>query len=68
MPAKSFSSFDRDVLVLWGDQDQFFPVALGRRLTAAFPKSSMHVIAGAKLFVGIDKPLEVAGAIAAFAS
>jgi pimeloyl-ACP methyl ester carboxylesterase len=64
--AKGFAKFDRDVLILWGDQDIFFPVELGRRLENAFPRATMQVIPRSRLFVGIDQPHVVAKAIADF--
>jgi pimeloyl-ACP methyl ester carboxylesterase len=64
--AKTFASFDRDVLVLWGTDDIFFPVALGRRLADAFPNARLQLVKNAMLFVGIDAPHETATAIAAF--
>jgi pimeloyl-ACP methyl ester carboxylesterase len=64
--AKHFASFTRDVLVLWGADDRFFPVSLGRRLAQAFPAGRFVRIERAKLFVGIDAPHEVAQAIAGF--
>jgi pimeloyl-ACP methyl ester carboxylesterase len=65
--AREFSSFDRDVLVIWGTDDVFFPIALGRRLASAFPKSTFQPVPNAKLFVAIDQPDIVAKAIADFA-
>jgi pimeloyl-ACP methyl ester carboxylesterase len=65
--ARAFSSFDRDVLVIWGTDDVFFPVSLGRRLASAFPKSTFQPVPNAKLFVAIDQPDVVATAIAGFA-
>ncbi len=37
--AKCFASFQREVLVVWGTADRFFPVSLGQRLAAAFPRA-----------------------------
>jgi pimeloyl-ACP methyl ester carboxylesterase len=65
--AKRFASFDRDVLVLWGKDDIFFPVSLGERLARAFPRGRFQPIDDAMLFVGIDAPQVVARAIAGFA-
>jgi pimeloyl-ACP methyl ester carboxylesterase len=64
--AKRFGSFDRDVLVLWGKDDIFFPVSLGERLAKAFPRGRFQTIDDAMLFVGIDAPQVVAPAIAGF--
>jgi len=66
--AKHFAAFQRDVLVLWGTDDRFFPVELGRRLAAAFPNARFQTIEGARLFVSADAPVAVSDAIAAFAS
>jgi pimeloyl-ACP methyl ester carboxylesterase len=63
---KAFASFRRAVLVLWGTDDRFFPVSLGRRLAAAFPQSELQLIENARLFVGLDAPDAVATAIAGF--
>jgi pimeloyl-ACP methyl ester carboxylesterase len=65
--ARTFGSFDRDVLVLWGSDDVFFPLALGRRLAAAFPRATLEVVESAMLFVMVDAPDAVADAIARFA-
>ena len=54
--AKTFASFDRDVLVLWGTDDIFFPVSLGRRVADAFPNATLQLVERAMLFVGIDAP------------
>jgi pimeloyl-ACP methyl ester carboxylesterase len=64
--SKRFRSFERDVLVLWGKDDIFFPVSLGRRLAKAFPRGRFQAIEHAMLFVGIDAPDVVAPAIAGF--
>ncbi|HEY1278696.1 MAG TPA: alpha/beta hydrolase [Acidimicrobiales bacterium] len=56
------------VLLAWGDADTFFPVAHAQRLAATFPKATMTTIAGAKTWVPLDKPDELAAAIAAFAA
>jgi pimeloyl-ACP methyl ester carboxylesterase len=64
--AKTFASFQRDVLIVWGTDDRFFPVSLGRRLAAAFPRAQLKLIENARLFVSIDAPDAVSAAIADF--
>jgi len=64
--SKRFASFDRDVLVLWGKDDIFFPVSLGERLARAFPRGRFQPIDNAMLFVGVDAPHVVAPTIAEF--
>jgi pimeloyl-ACP methyl ester carboxylesterase len=64
--AKSFASFDKEVLILWGKDDIFFPVSLGQRLAKAFPRARIQLIDNAMLFVSIDATPVVAAAIADF--
>jgi pimeloyl-ACP methyl ester carboxylesterase len=64
--SKRFASFDRDVLVLWGKDDIFFPVSLGERLAKAFPRGRFQPVDNAMLFVGVDAPHVVAPTIADF--
>ena len=47
--------------IVWGERDPFLPAALGRRLHAAIPNSSLEVIPGARHFL----PAECAHAVAA---
>ena len=61
------SRFDGPTLIVWGTDDVFFPVSLGRRVAEAFPKSTFQPVPKAKLFVAIDQPDVVAKAIGAFA-
>lgn len=53
-------------LLVWGVEDQFFTLEDGRRLAELIPDSKLVEIADAKTFVSLDKPIEVANAIAAF--
>jgi pimeloyl-ACP methyl ester carboxylesterase len=64
--AKSFASFEREVLIVWGSDDRFFPVSLGKRLAAAFPRGRFELVRNARLFVSVDAPDAVATAIAGF--
>ncbi len=66
--ARAFATFEPEVLVLWGTDDRFFPVPLGRRLAAAFPHARLQLVENARLFLGIDQPDIVASAIGAFAA
>jgi pimeloyl-ACP methyl ester carboxylesterase len=59
--------FDRPVLLIWGEQCQFFPVPQARRLASDFPHATLVTIPGAKTWVPVDNPAAVAGAIAEFA-
>jgi pimeloyl-ACP methyl ester carboxylesterase len=42
--------------VIWGEEDPFYPPALGERLHAAIPGASFHVLPGAAHFVPEDSP------------
>jgi haloalkane dehalogenase len=54
------------VLVLWGEQDQFAPVAGAHRLERELPDSQMVVIAGAGRSVWDEAPEACAAALTAF--
>ena len=53
-------------LLVWGVEDKFFTLEDGRRLAELIPDSTMVEVAGAKTFVSLDEPGQVADAIAAF--
>ena len=55
-------------LIAWGTVDRFFTLADGRRLAATIPESRMVEIADASTFVSLDKPGDLADAIAEFVS
>ena len=51
------------VLLVWGAEDKFFTLEDGRRLAELIPDSTMVEVAGAKTFVSLDEPAQVADAI-----
>lgn len=51
--------------VVWGAEDPFLPVSLGRRLAAAIPGATLEVVPGARHFVPEDAPRQVADALTA---
>jgi pimeloyl-ACP methyl ester carboxylesterase len=51
--------------VVWGAQDPFLPLALGRRLADAIPGATLEVLPGMRHFVPEDAPRQVADALAA---
>lgn len=51
------------VLLVWGENDKFFPVAWARTMVDSFPNATLHVIPGAGLFSHEERPLEVAQAL-----
>ena len=56
--------FTKPVTVVWGQRDRCFTPALGRRLAALFPNSTMVEVPGARTFVALDDPAAVVDAIA----
>jgi 2-hydroxymuconate-semialdehyde hydrolase len=51
--------------VMWGAEDPFLPLSLGRRLADAIPGASLEIIAGARHFVPEDSPRQVADSLTA---
>ncbi len=62
--AEAIPRFDRPVLLIWGESDDFFPMAHAHRLAAAFPRATLVSVPGAKTWVPIDNPAAVAEGIA----
>lgn len=60
-------AFAKPVLLAWGDRDKLFPVDHAERLRDDFPNATLDVIADAATYVMLDKPDELAQAIATFA-
>lgn len=51
--------------ILWGEDDPFYPAALGRRLHDAIPNSTFEVVRGARHFVPEDSPERVLATLCA---
>jgi pimeloyl-ACP methyl ester carboxylesterase len=64
--AAEIRRFDRPVLLIWGDACPFFPLAQAQRLAADFPRATLIPVRGAKTWVPVDAPAEVADAIGSF--
>jgi pimeloyl-ACP methyl ester carboxylesterase len=54
------------VLLVWGENDRFFPVQWAREMLADFTDARLEVIPGAGLFAHEERPAEVAAALLAF--
>jgi pimeloyl-ACP methyl ester carboxylesterase len=65
--AAALERFDRPVLLAWGDRCDFFPMAHADRIAATFPDATVTTIAGARTWVPVDEPAQLATAIAQFA-
>ena len=58
--ASRFGQFGGPVRILWGDDDPYFGVDLGRRLSEAFPCASLATVPGGRTFLPLEHPDEVA--------
>jgi pimeloyl-ACP methyl ester carboxylesterase len=58
--------FDRPVLLIWGEECRFFPLAHARRLASDFPDATLVPVPGARTWVPVDNPAAVANAITEF--
>lgn len=65
--AKSFPSFRRPVLIVWGKDDIFFLSRLAHRLQRDFPDARLEFLPGSRAFVPEDQPEALASRIAEFA-
>ena len=64
--ATNFPSFDRPVLIVWGEDDRFFSAGLARRLQRDFPDARLEFVADSRAFVPEDQPEALANQIAGF--
>ena len=62
--ALRYSEITAPTAVLWGANDPFLPLKLGRRLAAAIPGATLEIIPGARHFTPEDAPRPVADGIA----
>jgi pimeloyl-ACP methyl ester carboxylesterase len=60
------NAFTRPVLLVWGTADRFFPLALARKLAAAFPDARLVEVDGGRTFLPLDEPERVASEISDF--
>jgi pimeloyl-ACP methyl ester carboxylesterase len=65
--AAKLGSFDKPALLVWGAQDKFFPVELGRRLAAVIPGSRFELVEDSYAFVPWDQPERLAALLEEFA-
>jgi pimeloyl-ACP methyl ester carboxylesterase len=64
--AAAIPRFDRPVLLIWGEECEFFPMTGAQRLAADFPHATLVSVPGARTWVPVDNPAAVADAIGAF--
>ncbi len=61
--AHELASFDGPVWIIFGDSDPYLNVDLARSLHGSFPTSDLFLLPGARHYVQMDQPEEVAGLI-----
>jgi len=61
-----YRSITRPVLILWGEQDQWIPIAKGRQLQEAIPTSKFYAIPHAGHLVQEDAPAILAAHLIEF--
>jgi pimeloyl-ACP methyl ester carboxylesterase len=66
--AEKLRTLEIPALLTWGTADRFFTLDDARRLERTIPDCTLVEIAGGKTFVPLDRPREVATAIAEFLS
>lgn len=64
--AAKLPDLDLPALLVWGTEDTLFPLADATRLRGVLTDATLVEVPGAKTFVPLDRPGEVADAIAAF--
>jgi pimeloyl-ACP methyl ester carboxylesterase len=48
--------FDRPVLIVWAEDDLFFPMRLAERLQRSFPRARLERVSDARTFIPLDQP------------
>ncbi|MCV7280243.1 alpha/beta hydrolase [Mycolicibacterium flavescens] len=64
--APAIEKWSKPVLLVWGTEDDLFPVSHAERLAGAFPHATLRLVEGSSTYVMLDRPAETASAIAAF--
>ncbi len=64
--AAALRELDRPALVLWGTRDPYLPAWLAERQRDAFPRADVRLLPGAGHWPFVDRPREVAQALAGF--
>jgi pimeloyl-ACP methyl ester carboxylesterase len=63
--AQAIEDFGKPVTLVWGSDDQLFPLDHAKRLAAAFPHARLIEVPDSSAFVMIDAPEQLAAEIAA---
>lgn len=62
--APSLSTLAQPTAIVWGEDDPFLPVELGRRLHAALPHATLDVVSGGRHFLPEEHPERMASVLA----
>lgn len=62
----ALAALDVPTLILWGETDEFAPVAGARRFAEEIPHAELVILPGAGHFIGEDAPDQVAHEVGAF--
>lgn len=65
--AERFHRFDRPVLIVWAENDLFFPMRLAERLQRSFPRARLERVSDARTFIPLDQPERLARELVEFA-
>lgn len=65
--AAALRTFDRPVLLLWGEEEKLFPRRLAHRLAAMLPDARVVEVADTYTFIAEDNPAEVVRHVVEFA-
>lgn len=52
-------AFQKEVLIIFGEDDQYLNVGVGKEFHEIFPNSKIHLVENARHFVQMDEPLKV---------
>ncbi len=63
---RRLGGFDKDVLVVWAEEDRVMPMAEGRRLATAFPRGRLVTVDDCYTLIPLDRPEVLAPLIAGF--
>jgi pimeloyl-ACP methyl ester carboxylesterase len=66
--AEKLKTFDKPVLLAWGEDDKLIPLDYARRFAADVPNARLEVIPDSRTFVPEDQPEALADAIGSFVS
>lgn len=66
MPKEDLATIDTATLLLWGEDDELFPLGFAQDAEAIFPDAQLRVIAECKHTPHLDRPLEMVAEVLRF--